>query len=323
MHYRIFGRTGWRVGEVGYGMWGMSGWTGSDDVQSRRSLEAAVARGVNFFDTSRSYGEGHSEQLLGRLIDANPDRRLYASTRIPPLDPHWSGDPRVPVSELYPRGHVRRSVDVSAANLGVDTIPLLMLQGWSDSWLASGELQRTVAELRHEAAIRAFGISLGRGRISSGIRAVEAGFVDAVQVAYNIFDQSAADELLPACQRNGVAVIARAPLDEGSLAGAITLESTWPEDDWRSRYFTPDNLAETVERVDALWPLIPRGATMAQMALRFVLSNPCVTTVIPGMRQPANVEADTAASEIGPLPAHLFEELLGHRWDREPVAEAW
>jgi aryl-alcohol dehydrogenase-like predicted oxidoreductase len=322
VRYRTFGRTGWRVGEVGYGMWGMSGWTGSDDVQSRRSLEAAVGRGVNFFDTSRSYGGGHSELLLGRLMDANPDRRLYASTRIAPLDPTWSGDPRVPVSELFPRDHVRRSVDASAANLGVDTIPLLMLQGWSDSWLASGELQRTVAELRHEAVIRAFGISLGRGRTSSGIRAVEAGFVDAVQVVYNIFDQSAANELLPACERNGVAVIARSPLDEGALAGAVTLDSRWPQDDWRSRYFTPDNLAETVYRVDALWDLVPSGATMAQMALRFVLSNPCVTTVIPGMRQPANVEADTAASDSGPLPAALVEELLRHRWDREPVAEA-
>ena len=323
MRYRTFGRTGWRVGEVGYGMWGMSGWTGSDDVQSRRSLEAAVARGVNFYDTAQSYGEGHSELLLGRLIAANRDKRLYAATRIPPLDRSWTGSPDVRVSDVFPRDHVRRCVDISAANLGIPTIPLLMLQGWSETWLASGELQRTMAELKKESLIRAFGISLPRGRPESGLRAVESGFVDAVQVVYNIFDQGAADELLPACRRNDVAVIARSPLDEGSLAGALSMGSHWPDDDWRSRYFTPENLAESVIRSDDLWPLIPPGATMAQMALRFVLSNPCVTTVIPGMRQAANVEADTSASDAGPLPGDLVEELARHRWDRAPVTDAW
>jgi aryl-alcohol dehydrogenase-like predicted oxidoreductase len=323
MRYRTFGRIGWRVGEVGYGMWGMSGWTGSDDVQSRRSLEAAAALGVNYYDTSRSYGEGHSELLLGRLFAANPGRRLYAATRIPPLDPRWSGDPRVPVSDLFPRGHIRRCVDMSATNLGLETIPLLLLQGWSESWLASGELQRTVAELRRDAAIRAFGISVSRGGSPGAVRAVESGFVDAVQVVYNVFDQSAADELIPACERNGVAVIARAPLDEGALAGILTPDSAWPAEDWRSRYFTPDNLAETLDRVDAIRPLVPDGWTMAQLALAFALSNPDVTTVIPGMRSTANVEADTAVSDALPLPDWLLYDLRAHRWDREAFVEAW
>jgi aryl-alcohol dehydrogenase-like predicted oxidoreductase len=321
MRYRTFGRTGWRVGEVGYGMWGMGGWTGSDDVQSRRSLESAVAGGVNLFDTSQSYGNGHSELLLGRLIAAHPDKRLYAATKIPPRDPGWTQRPRAAISEVFPREYVRRCADVSAANLSVPTIPVLMLQGWSDDWLASGEMQRTAAELKKEGLIRAFGISLNRGRPASGVRAVESGFVDAVEVVYNIFDQAAEDELLPACQKHDVAVIARAPLDEGSLAGTLTLDSRWPADDWRSRYFSPANLQASVARADALWPLIPPGATMAQMALRFVLSNPCVSTVIPGMRQPANVDADTSASDSGPLPADLIDELRGHRWDREPAAD--
>jgi len=312
---------GWRVSEVGYGMWGMSGWTGSDDLVSRRSLQAAVAQGVNFFDTAQSYGDGHSELLLGRLIDSHPDKRIYAATKVPPKDKRWVGRPGTPLAEVFPRDWVRRCVDVSSANLGLATIPVLLLAGWDDAWLASGEAQRTAAELKKESLIRAFGISLLRGQAASGVRAVESGFVDAIQVVYNIFDQAAEDELLPACLKHEVAVIARAPLDEGSLAGMLSTESSWPAEDWRARYFAPPNLEASVARADALLPLVPPGATMAQMALRFVLSNPGVATVIPGMRLLANVDANTSASDAGPLPPDLLGELRAHRWDREPTID--
>jgi aryl-alcohol dehydrogenase-like predicted oxidoreductase len=323
MRYRTFARMGWRVAEVGYGMWGMSGWTGSDDVQSRRSLEAAVARGINFFDTAQGYGEGHSELLLGRLIAAHPDKRLYVATRIPPRDRKWNGQPGRQLSELYPREHIRRAVDVSAANLGLAPIPLLLLQGWDPDWLRSGELARTVAELRREGLIRAFGVSLGRGQAEAGVAAVKSGFVDAIVTVYNVFDQAAEDELLPACQREDVAVIVRAPLDEGSLAGALTPDTAWPSDDWRSAYFAPPNLEASIARVGDLWPLVPPESTLAQMAIRFVLSNPCVTTVIPGMRQVSNVDANALASDAGPLPPDLLDSLRDHRWDRDTTVDGW
>ena len=320
MRYRTFGRTGWRVGEVGYGMWGMGGWTGSDDVQSRASLETAVARGVNFLDTAQAYGDGHSELLLGRLMAALPDKRLYAATKVPPKNREWPSRRGVPLAEVFPRDYLRRYVDISRGNLGVETISLLQLHVWEDDWLADGDLQRTVAELKKEGSIRAFGISLNRWQPWNGVKAVESGLVDAVQVIYNIFDQAPEDELFPTCRANGVGVIARVPLDEGSLTGTLTLESKWPAEDWRSTYFVSENLISSVARADALKPLVPPGMTMAEMALRFILSNPDVGTVIPGMRKTENVEANTAVSDAGPLPPELLASLRKHRWDRRPTS---
>jgi aryl-alcohol dehydrogenase-like predicted oxidoreductase len=320
MRYRTFGRTGWRVGEVGYGMWGMGGWTGSDDIQSRASLEAAIARGVNFLDTAQAYGDGHSELLLGRLMAARPDKRLYAATKVPPKNRQWPSRRGVPLAEVFPRDYLRRYVDISCANLGVETISLLQLHVWEDDWLANGDLQRTVTELKKEGSIRAFGISLNRWEPWNGVKAVESGLVDAVQVIYNIFDQAPEDELFPACRARGVGVIARVPFDEGSLTGSLSLESKWPPDDWRSTYFVPENLTSSVAHADALKPLVPPGMTMAEMALRFILSNPDVGTVIPGMRKTENVEANTAVSDAGPLPPELLASLRKHRWDRRPTS---
>jgi aryl-alcohol dehydrogenase-like predicted oxidoreductase len=319
MRNRKFGRTDWQVGEVGYGMWGMGGWTGSDDTESLSSLELAVDKGVNFFDTAQAYGDGHSERLLGRLLTSVPGRRLYRATKVPPKNRQWPSRRGVPLAEVFPRDYVREYVGISRANLGGEAIDLLQLHVWEDDWLGSGAIERTVEDLKREGAIRAFGISLNRWEPWNGVRAVQSGLVDAVQVIYNIFDQAPEDELFPACRQNGVAVVARVPFDEGSLVGTLTRETTWPADDWRSTYFVPENLESSVAQVDALKPLVPAGITMAEMALRFILSNADVSTVIPGMRKLRNVEANTAASEAGPLPAALISELRKHRWDRKPT----
>jgi aryl-alcohol dehydrogenase-like predicted oxidoreductase len=319
MRVRTFGRLGWRVGEVGYGMWGMGGWSGSDDKESIASLELAASNGVNFYDTAQAYGDGRSEQLLARLVARHSGVRIYNATKVPPKNRQWPSRRGVPVGQVFPRTYVREYVDISCSNLGVDTIDLLQLHVWEDDWLDSGELQRTVAELKREGSIRAFGISLNRWEPWNGIKAVRAGFVDSVQVIYNIFDQAPEDELFAACRENNVAVIARVPFDEGSLIGNLSLDTTWPEGDWRATYFVPENLTATIARVDAIRPLVPEGSTMAEMALRFVLSNPDVSTVIPGMRKMSNVEANAAASAAGPLPPDLIARLRVHRWDRQPT----
>jgi aryl-alcohol dehydrogenase-like predicted oxidoreductase len=320
MRLRTFGRLGWKVSEIGYGMWGMGGWSGSDDRESMASLELAAARGVNFFDTAQAYGEGHSEQLLAMLLKGNSGKRTFAATKVPPMNRQWPSLRGVPLADVFPRAYVRRYVDISRSNLGVDTIDLLQLHVWEDDWLDSGELAQTVAELKREGAIRAFGISQNRWEPWNGIRAVRSGLVDAVQVIYNIFDQAPEDELFPACRQNQVAVIARVPFDEGSLTGGLTLKSTWPEGDWRGTYFVPENLKASVAHADALKPLLPAGASMAELALRFILSNPDVSAVIPGMRKLANVEANVAASEAGPLSPELIARLRAHRWDRQPTS---
>jgi aryl-alcohol dehydrogenase-like predicted oxidoreductase len=320
MRLRTFGRLGWKVSEIGYGMWGMGGWSGSDDRQSMASLELAGAMGVNFFDTAQAYGEGHSEQLLAMLLNGNSGKRIFAATKVPPMNRQWPSRRGVPLADVFPRAYVRRYVDISRSNLGVDTIDLLQLHVWEDDWLDSGELAQTVAELKREGSIRAFGISQNRWEPWNGIRAVRSGLVDAVQVIYNIFDQAPEDELFPACRQNQVAVIARVPFDEGSLTGGLTLKSTWPEGDWRGTYFVPENLKASVAHADALKPLLPAGASMAELALRFILSNPDVSAVIPGMRKLANVEANVAASEAGPLSPELIARLRAHRWDRQPTS---
>jgi aryl-alcohol dehydrogenase-like predicted oxidoreductase len=319
MRYRSFGRLGWRISEIGYGMWGMGGWTGSEDRESFRSLELALSRGVNFFDTAQAYGDGHSEQLLGMLHARHDGQRIYAATKVPPMNRQWPSKRGVPLHRVFPRSYVREYVDVSRGNLGVDTIDLFQLHVWEDDWLDSGELQQTVAELKREGSIRAFGISLNRWEPWNGVRAVRSGLVDAVQVIYNIFDQAPEDELFPACRENGVAVIARVPFDEGTLTGQLTLDTRWPDGDWRATYFVPENLESSVAHADALRPLVPAGSTMAETALRFILSNPDVSTVIPGMRKARNVEANVAASAAGPLPPELISQLRSHRWDRTPT----
>jgi len=327
MHYRRFGRTGWNVSEIGYGMWGMAGWTGSDDAESLAALQRAVDLGCNFFDTAWAYGSGHSEELLGKILRANknnsaaggPDKKLYAATKIPPKNRRWPARPEYSLDDSYPPDYIFEYVDKSLKNIGADTLDLIQFHTWEDIWLNDERLPRAIEKLRASGKVRAVGISLNRWEPANGIRAVRAGLVDAVQVIYNIFDQNPEDELFPACREKNVAVISRVPFDEGTLTGTLTLDSKWPANDWRSTYFVPENLKASVARADALKPLVPAGSTLPEMALRFILNNPDVSTIIPGMRKIRNVEANLAASDKGPLPAPLHAQFRPHRWDRVPT----
>ena len=328
MHYRRFGRTGWNVSEVGYGMWGMAGWTGSEDAESLASLQRSVDLGCNFFDTAWAYGDGHSEQLLGKILRANqgnataggPDKKLYVATKIPPKNRRWPSRREFALEECFPPDYIVEYVEKSLANIGVDTLDLIQFHTWEDKWLDDERLPRAIENLRSSGKVRAVGISLNRWEPWNGVRAVREGLVDAVQVIYNIFDQNPEDELFPACREKDVAVIARVPFDEGSLTGTLTLESTWPKTDWRSTYFVPENLKSSVEHADALKPLLKDGMTMPEMALRFILNNKDVATIIPGMRKLKNVESNIAASTKGPLASALHAELRPHRWDRTPTS---
>lgn len=319
MKYRRFGRTGWQVSEIGYGMWGMGGWTGSDDEQSLRSLQRALELGCNFFDTAWGYGEGHSEGLLGRLVRANPDRQIYTATKVPPKNFKWPSRRDYLLEDCFPPDHIEKYVESSLENAGLDYFDLMQLHTWEDKWLADDRWYWRLHELRAQSLVRAIGISINRWEPWNGVLAVTSGLIDAVQVIYNIFDQNPEDELFPACREHDVAVIARVPFDEGTLTGNLTKDSSWPEDDWRSTYFVPENLNASVDHADALRPLVPEGMSMATLALRFILSNPTVSTVIPGMRKLRHVEENIAASDAGALGDALLAQLAKHRWDREPT----
>jgi aryl-alcohol dehydrogenase-like predicted oxidoreductase len=319
MRYRTFGRTGWRVGEIGYGMWGMAGWTGSDDDASRQALQAAVDGGCNFFDTAWAYGDGRSERLLGELVRANPGRELYTATKIPPKNRRWPSRRGFRLADVFPPNYIREYTEKSLANLGLPFVHLMQFHVWEDDWAADESWQHAVEDLKKQGLVRAVGVSINRWEPWNALRTLRTGPIDAVQVIYNIFDQAPDDELFPLCQALNVAVIARVPFDEGTLTGTLTKESRWPEGDWRNTYFVPENLVPSVDRADALKPLLPAGVSMPEMALRFVLSNPDVSTVIPGMRQARHVANNLATSDAGPLPAELLVQLRGHRWDRRPA----
>jgi aryl-alcohol dehydrogenase-like predicted oxidoreductase len=299
-------------------MWGMAGWTGSDDETSLAALQRAVDLGCNFFDTAWAYGDGHSEALLGRLVRANPGRRLYTATKIPPKNLEWPGRREFTLDDCYPPDHVEEYAHSSLKNAGLESFDLIQFHTWEDHWIEDERWLASIERLKREGVTEGIGISINRWEPWNGVRAVESGHVDAVQVIYNIFDQAPEDELFPLCRELDVGVIARVPFDEGSLTGTLTKDSTWPEGDWRGTYFVPENLIPTVEHADALKPLVPAGSTMPDMALRFILANPDVDVVIPGMRKPSHVRSNIAASDREPLSAQLLAELKKHRWDREP-----
>ena len=259
MNQRQFGRTHWRVGEIGYGMWGLAGWSGSDDAETMQSLEYAVELGCDFFDTAWAYGDGHSEQLLGQLVRAHPERRLVVATKIPPKNGKWPARPEYALDDVFPAEHIRRYTERSLKNLGLGQIDLLQFHVWDDSWSEDERWQRAIDDLKREGLVQAVGLSLNRWQPENGIRTLHTGLVDAVQVIYNIFDQAPEDRLLPVCRELDVAVIARVPFDEGALTGQLRLDSRWPEGDWRNHYFGPENLKASVARAEALRRLIPVG----------------------------------------------------------------
>lgn len=319
MNYRKFGRTGWQVSDVGYGMWGMGGWSGSDDEESLKSLQRSVDLGCNFFDTAYVYGDGRSENLLGKLIRANPDKKLYTATKIPPKNMQYPTLPEYSLEECYPPEHIEEFLHKSLQNAGLESFDLLQIHTWNDDWTEENGWSDMLDSLKKQGLIAACGISINRWETWNGVKAVRSGKIDSVQVIYNIFDQNPEDELFPACEEMDVAVIARVPFDEGTLTGNLTKETTFPEGDWRKGYFTSENLIPSVERADALKPFVPENSSMPEMALRFILSNETVSTIIPGMRKINHVESNIAASDKGKLDGNLLNELKNHSWIRKPA----
>jgi aryl-alcohol dehydrogenase-like predicted oxidoreductase len=318
MKYRTLGRTGWQVSEIGYGMWGMAGWTGSDDEESMSSLQLSVDMGCNFFDTAWGYGAGKSEKLLGELVRANKEKKLYTATKIPPKNFKWPSRREYSLDDCFPPDHIKEYVESSLENAGLDSFDVMQFHTWEDSWLDDERGIEKMLQLKAMGLFRAIGISINRWEPWNGIRAVRSGLIDTVQVIYNIFDQNPKDELFPACREMNVGVIARVPFDEGTLTGTLTKDTRWPEGDWRNTYFVRENLDASVDRAEALKPLVPEGMTMPEMALRFILGEPTVSTIIPGMRKPLHAETNIKTSDAGPLDPDLMKKLEAHRWDRVP-----
>ncbi len=318
MHTRALGRTGFTVSEVGYGAWGIgqSQWVGADDEESLRALHRAIDLGLTFIDTALAYGRGHSEQLVGRVV-AERDERVVVATKVPPKNLTWPAPAGIDPDDAYPADHVRRCTERSLRNLGVDRLDVQQLHVWHDEWVGRGSWQRAVEQLKDEGLIGAFGVSINDHQPANALRLIETGLVDTVQVIHNVFDQTPEDELFPACQEHGIGVIVRVPFDEGALTGAITPDTEFPEGDFRAGYFRGDRKQQVAEHVDALLAdLTIEREQLPEVALRYVLSQPAVSTVIPGMRSVRNVERNVAVADGRGLPPELVERLHAHRWDR-------
>jgi aryl-alcohol dehydrogenase-like predicted oxidoreductase len=264
--------------------------------------------------------------LLGQIVRSNPGKRLYTASKIPPKNLQWPALADSTLQQSYPPDHVEEYVHRSLKNSGLDQLDLMQFHTWNDDWMRDDRWFYRLDDMRSQKLINAIGISINRWEPWNGVRAVRSGQIDAVQVIYNIFDQNPEDELFPACREMNVGVIARVPFDEGTLTGILTKDSKWPEGDWRNTYFVPENLIPTVERADAVKQALEEWnrehtehITMPELALRFILGNDDVSTIIPGMRKLSHVEANIAASDAGPLPGDLQEKMRGFRWVRKPA----
>ncbi|MBV9228685.1 MAG: aldo/keto reductase [Chloroflexi bacterium] len=319
MHYRALGKTGLSVSEIGYGGWGIgkSGWIGAEDEASLAALHKAVDLGLNFIDTALAYGNGHSEQLIGQVVRSR-NERIYVATKVPPKNRILPIPPGTPLSEAFPHDYIIECAEQSLRNLGIDTIDILQFHGWTDEWVNQSEWLDALQHLKRQGKIRYFGISINDHQPWNALHLIETGVLDTVQVIYNIFDQSPEDQLFPACHQHNIGVIVRAPLDEGGLTGKITPESTFDENDFRTRYFRGDRKQEVYTRVQRIAADlgIPLDA-LPEMALRYILSNPAVSTAIPGMRSISNVERNVAVSDGRTLSPEQLQKLKAHRWVRD------
>src|SRR5487761_1899381 len=298
---RRLGRTEIRASVIGLGLWGMSGWSGRDDERSAGVLRRAVDLDCNFFDTAWAYGDGNSDRLLGSLHQELGAAPIYMASKVPPLNARWPARASDSFKEVFPRDYVMGMVEQIRVALGVEAVPLLQLHVWDDQWTTDPAFRQLVEELRSAGLIEHFGLSLNRWEPWNGLVAIQTGLVDSVQVIYNIFDQAPEDELFPACVEFDVGIIARVPLDEGSLGGQMTLATQFPANDWRARYFGPENLPETIRRVDELRALVPEQMSLAEMALRFVLSESRVSTTIVGVRSEKHLVENLGAAVRGGL----------------------
>ncbi len=318
MRLRKLGRAGFDVSEIAHGVWGMSSWSGSNDQESRGALQLSVDLACNFFDSAWAYGEGKGDSFAGEVLRNNAGKGVRVASKVPPMNRKWPALPHYRYQDVFPADHVFRYADLIRKKLGVDCIDLLQLHVWNDGWTDEKEFRETVIKLKRDGMVRAFGLSLNRWEPENGIRALRTGLVDAVQVIYNVFDQSPEDQLFPVCRELNIGVIARVPLDEGGLSGKLTAETTFSKDDWRAGYFNPENLLATLDRVERLRTILPDSMSLPEMAIRFILSNPVVSTIIVGMRKPEHVRQNMGLSTAGPLDPGLVTELKKHRWDRKP-----
>jgi len=317
MRYRKLGRTGIEVSDIGYGAWGIGGkqWLGGQDDESLNSLERAIDLGVNLIDTALAYGDGHSEKLVGQVV-RSAGRKIYVATKVPPKNRIWPAAAATPIEDVFPYDYILASAEESLRNLGLETIDLLQLHVWTDTWVDRDEWKRAFEDLKRSGKVQSVGVSATEHDPDSALAIMRTGLIDAVQVIYNIFDQSPEARMLPLAVERNIGILARVPLDEGALSGQFSEATTFPEGDFRDWYFRGDRKKQVVQHVDALRRDLGDRVSIPDTALRFCLSHPAVSSVIPGMRTRKHVESNAALSDAGALDRDTLATLKRHAWDR-------
>lgn len=319
MKYRTFGRLGWQVSEIGFGAWAIGGgaWVNQNDDDSIRALHKALDLGCNFIDTAQGYGDGRSERIIGQVLKERKGEKIYVATKVPPKPGAWPATPYCRIEERLPEEYLRERVEGSLKNLQTDCLDLLQIHTWTRAWNRNPTALEVLRQLQQEGKLRGIGISTPEPDQNSLIGLMRGGWLDAVQVIYNIFEQEPAAEFLPVAQEKNVGVIVRVAFDEGSLTGKFTEQTKFDSGDFRNGYFAGDRLARTVQRVGKIREAIGTAEPdVATAALKFALKPAAVSTVIPGMRNARQAEMNCGVSDQPPLSDTLELELRQHAWQR-------
>lgn len=318
MEKRKFAKSGEEISLLGYGCWGIgkSMWIGAEDTESKKALHRAIDEGINFFDTALVYGMGHSEKLVGE-VEKESGKELLIASKVPPQNMEWPADDKTTLKEAFSKEYIIKRTEQSLKNLNRDHIDIMQFHVWNDKWSAEDEWKEAVTKLKKEGKVRFWGISINDHQPENGIEAGKTGLIDSYQVIFNIFDQKPAEKLFPFCRKNNISIIARVPFDEGGLTGNIGPHSDFPVGDFRNNYFRGNRKMEVKLRADNIWNDVKEEVeSVAEAALRYIISFDAVTSVIPGMRQEKNLLANIKSVEKGRLSDELLKELKVHKWYR-------
>lgn len=310
------GKAGLIGSRIGIGTWAIGGgWGPQPEEQSLATLHKALEMGCRFIDTAALYGNGRAERLIAQAFKEHGSR-VTTITKIYPLNYHWSPAPGTPIATIYPEEHIVSQVEKSLQRLETECLDAVLFQTWCPSWTEETGWYDTMCRLQQAGKIRTFGISVSDHRPDDANGVIKARRVDIIEAPYSLLDQRAASRLFPLAQRYGVSIIARTPLASGALTGTWHHSMKFHRQDWRKRVFRGELLQATLQRVSRFQSLIDSSIPLAHIALRFCLSHPAVTMVIPGVRQAEQVQCNLTALESEPLSQGMLESL-NEVWQRE------